>query len=71
MDVTLKSLADHNAERHALHAFEHSNAPRRNGLACPTCGEELWDTNPGEILISNPPQKRVHCRNGHRTYRLL
>lgn len=28
---------------------------------CPDCGARLKDTNPGEILDSNPPQKRVGC----------
>jgi hypothetical protein len=32
-----------------------------NGVACPTCDEELWDTNPMVVLTSCPPQKNVHC----------
>ena len=31
-------------------------------LACPTCGSELWDTNPNVKLYSDPPQKKVHCK---------
>lgn len=31
------------------------------GIACPSCGEELHETNPDELLLSSPPRKKVHC----------
>jgi DNA-directed RNA polymerase subunit RPC12/RpoP len=31
------------------------------GIQCPQCGDELLETNPGTLLMSNPPQKNVHC----------
>ncbi len=37
-------------------------APRLNGLACPKCAEQLFDTSPHIILDSYPPQKNVHCK---------
>lgn len=37
-------------------------APRLNGLACPICGEQLFDTDPRVTLDSYPPQKNVHCK---------
>jgi len=34
-----------------------------NGLACPECGEELYDVNPDMVLTSMPPQLNVACTN--------
>jgi len=31
-----------------------------NGIACPNCGSELFDT--GVSLISYPPQYKIYCR---------
>ena len=52
----MKTLEQHNAERR-----KDINRPHPNGIACPQCGKELWDTHPMCILTSNPPQKNVHC----------
>ena len=41
----LKSLDDHNREA-AM------KPPAKNGIACPKCGEELLDSNPGIFLES-------------------
>jgi hypothetical protein len=43
----------------------------KNGIACPKCGEEMYDTNPNMILTSNPPKKSVHCKCGFSGYRTL
>lgn len=37
--------------------------PTLNGIACPECGEELYDSDPGQTLTSHPPKKRIHCSN--------
>jgi hypothetical protein len=42
-----------------------SDVPAPNGIACPDCGGELWDSSPGLILTSSPPQKNVHCPACH------
>lgn len=57
--VELKNLNAHNAEMHKRY-HEASVYPRLNGIACPECGAELWDSD-AMILMSNPPQKNVHC----------
>jgi hypothetical protein len=31
------------------------------GIQCPACGDELVISDPGVILLSNPPRKKVHC----------
>ena len=54
-------LLQWNSER--AESYQNLAQPKPNGLACPLCGEELIDTNPGIILISNPPQKEIHCSN--------
>jgi predicted RNA-binding Zn-ribbon protein involved in translation (DUF1610 family) len=70
--IGLKSLMEHNYERHAAHErSRRAMEPHANGIACPKCGEELWDSDPCVTLSSNPPQKNVHCPAcGHRGYRL-
>jgi hypothetical protein len=46
-------------------AFENANydynKPQLNGIACPKCGAELYDSEPMITMTSNPPQKSVHC----------
>lgn len=67
----LKSLNEFNGEqllRHVTRRIE----PGPNGIACPVCNTELWDTNPTVTLTSNPAQKNIHCPSlacGYRGYR--
>jgi len=44
--------------------------PKHNGIACPKCGAELYDSDPMATLTSNPPQKNVHCECGYVGYRV-
>lgn len=53
------SLDENNRRAFAIHTQD--NSPRKNGIACPDCGEELMDTNPLLILCSEPPKKDVKC----------
>lgn len=61
----LKSLARWNQQRAAeIDAVERAErAPVRNGLACPTCGVELFDTKPLFTFRegAGPQQLQVHC----------
>ena len=59
----LKSLADHDAERHVFYAAQRLEIAEGvgTGIACPLCESELIDTNPYVTLTSNPPKKNVHC----------
>ena len=68
----MKTLKQHNEERlQAFHELDEMNKPHANGIECPKCGEELWDSNPMCVLTSNPPQKDVHCQAcGYRGYRV-
>jgi len=55
----LKSLEAYNQER-----FEQYNGishPSHNGIACPKCGAELYDSNDGDVPKSYPPQRAVYC----------
>ena len=56
----LKSLAQHDAERIESMPRWGMNK-QKNGIACPTCGEELYDSNPMVTLTSFPAQKNIHC----------
>lgn len=58
--MTLKPLRQHNNE--CWERWWEQTSSRLNGLACPTCGNELWDEMPGQCLPTSPPQYRVTCR---------
>lgn len=59
---TLKSLDDFDAERLEYYKrIDHARQPHPNGIACPNCGNELWDSAPEMTLASNPPKKNIHC----------
>jgi hypothetical protein len=68
----MKSLDQHNQQRREEHEAVDRlfNQPRRNGIACPRCGKELWDSCPATTLTSNPPQKNIHCECGYTGYRV-
>jgi transcription elongation factor Elf1 len=57
----MKTLDVHNLERSGVHQLAHENKPIKNGIACPTCGEELFDSYPSTTLTSMPPRKAIHC----------
>ena len=58
----LKSLEQHDSDR--LKSFNwNSSKPQKNGIACPECGEELYDSDPMVTLTSFPAKKNVHCEN--------
>lgn len=67
MSKQLKTLEEHNK------GIQDSYIPKveYNGIACPKCGEELYDSRPMVILTSMPPQKNVACSKcDYRGYRL-
>jgi len=68
----MKTLGQHNRDRRAAYAaMEMMNQPHPNGIECPGCSKELWDSDPMMTLASNPPQKNVYCPEcGYRGYRL-
>jgi ribosomal protein S27AE len=65
----MKTLEKHNSEITLINI--NNNAPCRNNISCPECGEELFDSNPSIILTSHPAQKNIHCEScGYTGYRL-
>jgi len=54
MTKKLKTLEEHNKIATQI------NETSGNGIACPNCGSELFDT--GIALTSNPPQYLTFCR---------
>jgi DNA-directed RNA polymerase subunit RPC12/RpoP len=68
----MKTLEQWNKDRRAAYKTARMlKLPHANGIECPKCGGELWDSDPCVTLASNPPQKNVHCPEcGHRGYRL-
>jgi hypothetical protein len=78
----LKSLSKHNSETGTLNYTVSSGSfitskttnigcPCKNGIACPECGKELYDTKPNEILTSDPAQKETNCDCGYNGYRYV
>ena len=60
----LQSLKDFNKKQSDTYKNifeENDNAPRQNGIACPDCGAELFDSYPCVVLTSSPPQKNIRC----------
>lgn len=68
----MKTLKEHNEQRlEAFRQMEEQRKPHPNGIACPKCGDEMWDSDPMMTFTSNPPQKSVHCPGcGHADYRI-
>ena len=59
--MTLKNLSEHNREKSLQWQWQSAVNSQPNGIACPECGQELLDTNPDQVLLTAPPQFRVHC----------
>ena len=56
----MKTLAEHNAEMAALGQNTlDAMKPHPNGIACPKCNKELWDTDPGSILATWPRGQKI------------
>lgn len=58
--MSLISLEEFNRNTYSL--YQINNEPLPNGIACPECGEELYDINPMYTLACNPPKKEVGCK---------
>lgn len=58
----LTSLEDYNKEQSEIYIL--INEPTKNGIACPECGKELYDTNNGIAYPTYPMQYPIHCECG-------
>lgn len=68
----MKTLEEYNFEQLSSYLRLNSNTPVLNGIACPDCDEELYDSSPMTILTSNPPKKNVNCSKcGYVGYRIV
>jgi|TARA_B110000238_G_scaffold38817_1_gene41017 DNA-directed RNA polymerase subunit RPC12/RpoP len=71
MSKKLKNLNESNAQASSMQWAMNDNSPVLNGIACPKCGEELYDSSPMMTLTSMPAQKNVHCSKcNHVGYRI-
>ena len=61
MSKKLKDLNEHNAQASRIQWAMTDNNPILNGIACPKCGKEMYDSNPMVTLTTMPAQKNVHC----------
>jgi DNA-directed RNA polymerase subunit RPC12/RpoP len=61
----LESLDEHNNRIVAKSAVQ-----KANGIACPKCGDELFDTNSKTILTTFPQKFAINCNKcGYVGYR--
>lgn len=67
MTDNLMPLDDFNNQRQHQY-FVRKDEP--NGIACPDCGKEMFDTDPSSIMASNPPMMQVACQCGYTGYRV-
>jgi len=66
----METLEEYNARRNKELKLA-TSYPKLNGIGCPKCGEELFDTG-GSSLMSYPAQKRVNCgKCGFKGYRVI
>lgn len=70
MEKKLKTLAEHNSHASTTQWAMMNNSPVLNGIACPVCGKEMYDSQPNVILTSMPVKKNVHCECGYVGYRI-
>ena len=66
----MKTLEEHNETQRQIWAESNKPKSMKNGIACPTCGNELNDGEVNVTLTTNPPQKNVYCDCGYRGYRV-
>ena len=52
----MKTIEEYEEEK-ALLREQHGT-----GIQCPACGDELVLSEPGVLLLSFPPQRKVHCQ---------
>jgi C4-type Zn-finger protein len=65
----LQTLREHNSGKMSFSGI--NTNPCLNGIECPDCKSELWDTNPSVSLSTHPAKKQTHCENCKYTgYRL-
>ena len=63
--ISLSSFNENATSRHIP-----TMAPQLNGIECPRCRKELFDTHPMVVLTSDPPKKSIHCSHcGYVGYR--
>jgi len=67
----MKSLEQWNKERKRYYPGPGYNKPMLNGIECPECGLELFDSEPALELTSYPPKKTIHCKCGFRGFRIV
>jgi len=59
--VSLENYNEHKMTHHFLESKFGAPDHVFNGIACPNCGDELYDSEPNATLMSDPPQKSVEC----------
>jgi hypothetical protein len=62
--MPLQTLAHHNGLKMEIYEDLRKKGERKNGLMCPECDFELYDTNAFHTDESTfPPRRDVHCKH--------
>lgn len=69
----MKTLTEYNKEKENIYKELYNfTKPKKNGIACPNCGDELYDSEPYLITASIPPKTKVECKKcGYKDYRII
>ena len=59
--IFMETLDEYNRRKLNQRQYFNAASPHPNGIACPQCGAELWDSDACIILLSDPPQRNVRC----------
>ena len=57
--MTLQTLEEHEKEKAVIHTFVESDKPKKNGIKCPKCETELFDTTPNLVVMAC--KTYIHC----------
>ena len=61
MNTQLVPLEEFEAKAKEVNGILGKNDPRHNGLACPVCGTELFDSDKDWVLMMYPLKVKIHC----------
>ena len=55
----MKTVEEHNREMYERYRPKEVGT----GVQCPHCGNEMFESEPGVVLLSFPPKINVHCKS--------
>ena len=67
----MKTLEEFNRIRAQIYDTTVKKVDFENGIECPQCKKELFDSCDGPLFLSDPPQRAIYCKQcGYTGYRI-